>query len=325
MAARQPKKADRPRQKKRRTRPEVARGLGVSQLTAETPPALVASLAAQVGADGGVVMASFREPVGGHWHLLAGLPIDKVTPTPFQRDLSPAHVERLANVIDKLDRFVDPIVVVREPSGAYWTPNGHHRLAALRSLGAQAVVALVLADAEVAYQILALNTEKAHNVREKSLEVIRMARSLSAFDSRPEAALATEFEEAAYVTLGVCYEHDGRFSGGAYHPLLRRIDALLPLPLAAALEVRAARAQKLLALDAEVAAAIKVLKAKGFESPYLRAFVLARVNPLRFRRGATADFDDTVDAMTKAAARFDAGRVRPDQLALAAGPPEDAG
>jgi len=71
----------------------------------------------------------------------------------------------------------------------------------LRAIGAKAVVALVLPEPETAYRILALNTEKAHNVREKSLEVIRMARSLAQLDPRPEKEFALEFEEPSFLTL----------------------------------------------------------------------------------------------------------------------------
>ena len=123
--------------------------------------------------------ATYRDPLGGHWQILAALPLDRVEPTPFQRDLSEAHVKRLTGVIDALDRFLDPIIAVRSADGRYWTPNGNHRLASLRALGARSIVALVLPEPEIAYKILALNTEKAHNLREKSLEVIRMARDLA--------------------------------------------------------------------------------------------------------------------------------------------------
>ena len=81
-------------------------------------------------------------------------------------------------VIETLQRFLDPIIVVRHDD-RYWTPNGNHRLQAMRRLGAKAIVALLIPDAQIAYQILALNTEKAHNLREKSLETIRMARALA--------------------------------------------------------------------------------------------------------------------------------------------------
>ena len=73
-----------------------------------------------------------------------------------------------------------------------------------------------------------------------------------------------------------------------------------------------------------MAAAIKGLKERGFESPYLRAFVVARINPLRFQRGAKADFDETIDKMLASARRFDAGKIKADQVARASGPPEEA-
>lgn len=77
-----------------------------------------------------------------------------------------------------MGRFLDPIIVVRaqkasEETVTYWTPNGHHRLSAMKTLGTKSITAIVGPEASAAYQILALNTEKAHNLREKSLEVIR--------------------------------------------------------------------------------------------------------------------------------------------------------
>ena len=63
------------------------------------------------------------------------------------------------SAIDRLGRYLDPMVVVRTDDGHYWTPNGNHRLAALRTLGARAAVAIVVPEAEVARRILLLNTE----------------------------------------------------------------------------------------------------------------------------------------------------------------------
>jgi ParB family chromosome partitioning protein len=118
---------------------------------------------------------------------------------------------------------------------------------------------------------------------------------------------------------------NGRFAGGAYHPVLRRIDKFLGSALPKALDIRRARAAKVLELEDAVADAIRGLKDRGFDSPYLRAFVVARINPLRFKRGAVADFDETIDRMITSARRFDAGKVKADQVARAAGPPDEAG
>jgi ParB family chromosome partitioning protein len=308
-----------PRKNKKKKAESQSRGLAPAQVAAGSPTAPAEALRRAVEEDDGQVLAVFRDPLGGNWQILAALPIDKVQPTPYQRDLSESHVKRLTAVLDALDRFLDPIIAVRGAQGGYWTPNGNHRLAALRGLGGRSILALVLADPEVAYKILALNTEKAHNLREKSLEVIRMARDLAAQRDTTEKDFELEFEEPAFLTLGACYEKNGRFAGGAYHSVLKRIDAFLDEPLARSLKTREERAGKLLALDEAVVAAMKELKERGFESPYLRPFVVARINPLRFQRGAKADFDETLEKMLSSAAKFKASSVKPEHLARAGG------
>jgi ParB family chromosome partitioning protein len=176
---------------------------------------------------------------------------------------------------------------------------------------------------EVAHRILLLNTEKAHNLRERALEVARLAQNLAELDDRPERQFEAEFEEPALLTLGLCYMENGRFAGGAYHPVLRRIDKFLGSALPKALEIRRERAARVLELEQAVAEAVRGLKERGFDSPYLRAFVVARINPLRFKRGIKAEFDETIDKMIVAARRFDPAKVKPDQVARASGPPED--
>ena len=228
-----------PRTRRKRAQVEAgSRGLGPGELGATPPPEEVRALADTVAEDGGQVLCSYCEPLGGAWVLLAALPIERLEPTPFQRDLSKAHVERLRQVMERLDRFLDPVIAVRQ-EGHYWTPNGRHRLEALRLLGARSIVALLVVDPAIAYRILALNTEKAHNLRERALEVVRMAADLARRQpGRRESEFALEFEEAALVTLGLCYEERPRFAAGAYHPLVRRIDTFLDEPLPAALERR---------------------------------------------------------------------------------------
>jgi ParB family chromosome partitioning protein len=311
-----------PRKRKKKTEPSSV-GLSPSEVGARELPTGVVTFADTLRADGASVLATFRDPLGGHWQILAALPIEKVEPTPFQRDLSESHVRRLTAVLEALGRFLDPIIAVRTDAGRYWTPNGNHRLAALRGLGARSIVALVLPEPEVAYKILALNTEKAHNLREKSLEVIRMARDLAGRDGLAEKDYALEFEEPAFLTLGICYEKNGRFAGGAYHAILKRIDGFLAQPLQKALQIRAGRAELLAELEEAVAAAMKALKERGFESPYLRAFVVARINPLRFQRAARADFEETIQKMLASARKFRADSVKPEQLARTGGASEE--
>ena len=289
---------------------------------AEIPEGL-RDLAAAVEAEGGSVIAAYREPLGGNALLFSALPVDKVEPTVFQRDVSDAHVLKLTRAMDKTRRYLDPIIAVRE-EGGFRTPNGGHRLTALKELGAKSILALVVPEREVAYQILALNIEKAHNLREKALEVVRMYRDLGTLGGgRKESDYALEFEEPSLVTLGFAYEKKGRFSGGAYAPALKKVDQYLEKPLADTIPERERRAQKLLDLDEAVGAAVEKLKERGMNSPYLKAFVVARVNPLRFIKGEPPSFDDLLDTMTKRARGMDPARIKTDDLARSGGPPEE--
>jgi len=301
--------------------PAASRGLDARRLASAQPPASVETVARAIERDGGSALAIYRDPIGSNWQIFAALPLDAVEPTPYQRDLSEAHVARVANAIDKLDRYLDPVIAVPAGDGKYWSPNGYHRLGAMRLLGAKSIVALVVPEPDVAHRILLLNTEKAHNLREKALEVARLAEALSVLDDRPEREFETEFEEAAFITLGLCYQQNGRFSGGAYHPILKRCDKFLGSKLPNALETRRGRAELLLEFNELVNEAVKAMKGRGLESPYLKAFVVARINPLRFQRKPTADFDETIGKMIASARRFDSSKIRADQVARSGGPP----
>ncbi len=296
-----------------------SRGLAPGETRAADDPDLQ-RLGARVQADGGNVLGTYREPFGGKGVVLAALPIDLVEPTPYQRDASDAHVKRLMTVIEKIGRFLDPIVAMPRDEG-YWTPNGNHRLQAMKRLGARTVVALLVPEEEVAFKILALNTEKAHNLREKALEVVRMARELAVRSKGGEADYAFEFEEPSFLTLGLCYDERPRFSGGAYQPLLRRIDSFLDEPLARALARRQKWAGRLLRIDDRVADIVERLKARGLTSPYLKPFVVARLNPIRFSKATEFDVDEVLEKMAAAGARFNVERVRQDDVARSGGAP----
>ena len=275
-------------------------------------------LAADVEADGGAVVGRYRDPFGGTPLLLAALPVDRVEPTPYQRDASDAHVKRLMGVIETIGRFLDPIVAIRE-DGQYFTPNGNHRLQALKKLGVKSVMALLVPDPAVAFKILALNTEKAHNLREKSLETIRMARALAKRSDATEASFAFEFEQPAFLTLGTCYEERPRLSGGAYQSILRRVDVFLEQPIAKAIKERDRRGRKILKLDDAVSAAVEKLKAKGLTSPYLKPFVVSRVNYTRFSKATSFDFDEALDKIIAGAAKFNVDRVKQEDVAKSGG------
>ena len=284
----------------------------------------IAEVSRRIEQEGGVVIGTYREPLGGNPVVFASLPIGKIEPTPFQRDLSEAHHKKLAAVLDKTGLFLDPLIAITAPKEGFWTPNGRHRLAAMRRLGAKAIMALVVPKREIAWQILALNTEKAHNLKERSLEVIRIYKGLiDEDDARPETDFSFYLEESALVTLGLCYEKKGNFAGGAYAPILRKLETFSSEPLRKAIKEHEKNAEKVFELDELVSAAVAKLKAKGLMSPYLRAFVVARINPLRWIQGDLPPLDDVLKTMRERAAKFNTEKIKQEDLAGAGGAPDD--
>lgn len=301
-------------------RKKVAEPTGLAPAeTIAKPPRAVEDLCQEIKTDGGQVLAPYREPLGGRWLILAVLPLDQVEPTPYQRGLSEAHSRRLTDVIARTGRYLDPVIAFRAGDRKYQTPNGHHRASALKALGARSITALVVTEPEVARLILALNVEKAHNLRERASEAIRLARDLVETAGGKEKDYALEFEEPALLTLGIAYEERPRIAGGAYHPLLRRTDEFLDRPLGKALEVRSERVKTLLEIDELVGGIVAGLKERGFESPYLRSFVVARLNPLRFRKGAPLPLEETLARMLEAARKFSPQKVTLADLARSGG------
>src|SRR5438045_7719325 len=231
-----------PRRRPRKAKPGT-KGLAPADCLLDQPGGVAADTVEAIQKAGGCLIGSYKDPLGGHPVLLSILPIGAVEPTPFQRDLSDAHHKSLADVINKTGRFLDPIIAVVAPRNGFWTPNGRHRFEAMRRLGAKSIAALVVADRDVAWQILVLNTEKAHNLKERALEVIRIYRGLiDEGASRPESQFAFYLDEAALVTLGICYERVPCFGGGVYHPILRRLETFIDEPLRTAIKDHEKRA-----------------------------------------------------------------------------------
>ncbi len=303
----------------------TARGLPASEVPVALDSPEVAEVSALVSQAGGAPIGAYHEPLGGTVLLLASLPLNAVQPTPFQRDLSPTHVKRLGAKIDETGAFLDPLIVVRGEDGRLWTPNGRHRLAAAKVLGLRQIVALISPNEALAYRILALNTEKAHNLKDRSLEVIRMARSLVKRQPQArEAQLAAEFEAPELVTLGILYSKSPRFAGGAYSAFLKKVDRFSERTLAASLREREGHAARLLDIDNHVKRIVAALTERGFRSPYLRNYVVARINPVRFhkaKKGDTRPPMPTAQALTRMAAaarKFNVTSVSNSEIAWVA-------
>src|SRR5215470_14539849 len=281
----------------------------------KTPSREAQALASQVERDGGHVLAVYQEPVGDHWHIFCLLPKEKVAASPYQRDVSPTHAKRLTEAVKKLDRFVDPIVAVSPEPGVYWTPNGNHRRAVLDKLKAEWVPAILVVERETAFQVLALNTEKAHNLKEKSLEVIRMYRAL--VEDKPsstEEEWAFQFEAPHFIALGLLYETNKRFAGGAFAPILRRVDKFLKLTLARGLPEREERAALVEETDKTLATVVAKVKKRGINHPYVKNYLLARTTPLTRQRKTLPSFEQTFKKLRDNLEDFDISKVRYDEI-----------
>ena len=281
----------------------------------EEPPKPARELAEQVERDGGHVLAVYQEPVGEHWQLFVLLPREKVEASPYQRDLSPTHAKRLTEAVKKLDRFLDPVVALSPKPGVYWTPNGNHRRMALEKLKAKWIPAILVVEPEVGYQILPLNTEKAHNLKEKSLEVIRMYRGLLEDESSSgEEDYTFQFESPHFITLGLLYEKNKRFAGGAFAPILRRVDKFLKGRFPKTLEEREERAELVRGADEALADVVARIKKRGINHPYVKNFVLARTTPLTRERKTLPSFDQTFKKLVDNIERFDVAKVRYEDI-----------
>ena len=308
-----------------------ARGLAAAEIALGLQDAEIAALTALVEQAGGAAIGAYREPLSGRSLLLAAVPLAAVQPTPFQRDLSPTHARRLAERIDETGVFLDPLIAVRGEVG-FWTPNGRHRLAAAKFLGLRQITALISPDESLAYRILALNTEKAHNLKDRSLEVVRMARSLAKREGKTakESQFTAEFEAPELLTLGLVYEKNLRFGGGAYSPMLKKVDRWSDAPLATSLREREGYAARLEEIDAAVKRIVAQLQKRGFKSPYLRNYVVARINPVRFHKAKKGDTKPPMTVaqgllrMSATARGFDTKKVSSADLAWVAAGAESA-
>ena len=303
-----------------RRKKQAAASIGLSPAETRTGTGAADALAPLVERDGGAVLGAYRDPFGGKPVLIVSLPIDRVEPTPFQRDPSDAHVKRLMTVIETLGRFLDPLIVVRQrrplldaerqsPAAGDAPPRRAKRSSRCSSRRRRSP------------------TRSWRSTPRRRTTCARSRSRRSAWRARspgrarePEEAFAFEFEEPSFLTLGAAYESRPRLSGAVYHSVLRRIDEFLDKPLAKAVAERERRARLVLAIDDRVTAIVDKLKARGFTSPYLRPFVVARINPMRFSKATSFDFDEVMQKMTAAAGKFNIDRVKPEEVTRAAGP-----
>ena len=108
-----------------------------------------------------------------------------------------------------------------------------------------------------------------------------------------------------------------------YQSIPRRLETFTDDPLRAAIKDHEKRATMMLDLEERVAAAVKKLKERGLVSSYLRSFIVARINPLRWIKGEPPALEHVIKTMRERAAKFNVEKIRPQNLAGTGGPPDE--
>lgn len=258
-------------------------------------PEEIQKLKEEIEEEGVKVLATYQEPYSQSWQMLVLIDIDKVQPTTFQRDLSEYHVERLIDVISSTGRYLDPIILIRPKNGIWLTPNGNHRREAMKRLGKEKIIGILVPEPEFAYKILPLNVEKAHDLKEKSLEVIRIYQELlKKYPKKSEAEFASIFEEPIFITFGLLYESKEKFGGVAYYSFLKKIENFLEDPLKEAIKERKRRAELIWQIDIKVRKILENLRAKGIYNPFLKMMIVSKANPFPRRKKVEVEYEEAL-------------------------------
>src|SRR2546423_12233317 len=89
-----------PARRRPRKAKALSRGLAAGECRLDTLGGEANDVKARIENEGGFVLGCYNEPLGKQPVIAAGLPIDAVEPTPFQRDLSQTPHPRPSPVPD---------------------------------------------------------------------------------------------------------------------------------------------------------------------------------------------------------------------------------
>jgi ParB family transcriptional regulator, chromosome partitioning protein len=238
-----------------------------------------------------------KDPHKGQALSVRVVPAGTLEVVSHQRKPSKPHVKSVATSIDKIG-FLVPLVVVERDS-KFVIIDGQHRFLAGKDLGVKEFPVVVVPE-ETAVRMMNLNVERQLNIRERAYVSLQIYRQF--LDDRPnipesDPTLEDAVELASNVTLGMAYEENGRLSGSAFEPILKRCDGFLDTPLHEASETRGERAAAVVEADRLVRSIAAHLKELGVESAYASAAIVSHVNPVK-RTKEMASFDDTFEKLT---------------------------
>jgi len=220
------------------------------------------------------------------------VPIENLTVVPHQRKPSTYHVKHLIQSIERVGFIVPLIVVPLKDKEEYMIIDGQHRFLAAKELGISKLPVIVVPE-NLAQLMMNFNIEKELNIREKSFVALAIYRQYlnenpEMLETEPE--LTDSIEHAYYVTCGIAYETNEKFSGSTFESILKKSDFFLDLSLKEALEVREKRAEKLgyaYKLIREIAEKLKEMEKWH---PYIYQQIMSWANPYKRKRLPT-DFD----------------------------------
>jgi ParB family chromosome partitioning protein len=236
-----------------------------------------------------------KEPYKGYDLIVSEIPVESLEVVVYQRKPSKPHVKNLAKSISTVG-FVVPLVVAKKPDeDKFIILDGQHRYLACLDLGIKKIPSVII-PWDYATLMINLNIEKQPNIKEKAYVALRIYNELvDMFPDKPETddEVLQSVEEIHYVTMGMVYEHEEKFSGSAWDPILKKADWPFDTPLKEAKPKREERAKLLQELHIIVKEIVQKLKEIGVQHPFVYKEVVSHANPIK-RKRVIVEFDEVI-------------------------------
>lgn len=235
-------------------------------------------------------IGKFSEPILKYTANILELSTADLKVIPIQRKPSRPHIARLVRSI-KTVGFVVPVVVVKR-GGQYYIIDGQHRFLAAVEAGAMKIPAIEVPE-KFAHNLMELNVEKTMNLRDKcyvALNVYRMYMKETPSIMETDGQITDSIELPHFITVGLAYERDQRFSGTSFESLLKKVDSFLALELTAAIKEREKRADELIETHKLVGACSARIRQIGISHPFIYKEIVSFCNPAKRQRKVGDDF-----------------------------------
>lgn len=237
-----------------------------------------------------------KEEYKGYPIYIAEIPVHKLEVVVYQRKPSKVHVKNLIKSISTVG-FVVPLVVAKKPDeDKFIILDGQHRYLACLDLGIRKIPCVVI-PWDYATLMINLNIEKQPNIKEKAYVALRIYNELVNMypeKSERDEEVIQSIEEIYFVTFGMVYEREDKFSGSSWEPIMKKSDWPFDLPLKEAKEKREERAEVIYELHTIVKDIASRLKEMGVDHPFIYKEIVSYANPIKGQRKVIVEFDDII-------------------------------